>query len=201
MMNSTGSFHTAARFAASWKSPSLVAAVAAERRRHARLAAQLRRERQPVGHRKHRAEMTDHPDDVMLQRAEVERPIASLRESALFAEQLPEQHRQFDAARREDADVAVQRQDVVVGLERRTRRRRRWPPAPSPRTTWTACSAAAGAASSLRSGAAAAALRRARAARRPKNPWNPCSPRCGCPCLASAGCGGRGSRPRLPCSR
>ena len=56
----------------------------------------------------------------MLQRAEVERPIASLRESALLAEQLAEQHRQLDAARREDAEVAVQRQDVVVGLERRS---------------------------------------------------------------------------------
>ena len=94
-------------------------AVAGEGRRDAPLAAQLRRERQPARHRQHRAEVADHADDALLERAEVEGAVAALREAALAPEQLAEEARQVEVAPREDAEVAVHRQDVVAGLERR----------------------------------------------------------------------------------
>ena len=116
--NTTGSFHTAARFSASWKSPSLVAPspvnAAATRRSPRSCAARAR----PSATGQHRAEVADHADDALLERAEVERAVAALREAALAAEQLPEQLRQVEVAAGEDAEVAVHRQDVVVRLER-----------------------------------------------------------------------------------
>ena len=107
--NSTGSFHTAARFRASWKSPSLVAPSPVKAAATRRSPAQLRREREAVRHRQHRAEVADHPDDALLERAEVEGAVAALREAALAAEQLAEEPRQVEVAPGEDAEVAVHR--------------------------------------------------------------------------------------------
>ena len=91
--------------------------VAGERRRHPPLALELGRERQAAGHRQHRAEVADHPDDALVERAEVEGAVAALREAALAAEQLPEEPRQVEVAPGEDAEVAVHREDGVVRLE------------------------------------------------------------------------------------
>ena len=116
--NSTGSFHTAARLSASWKSPSLVAPSPVNAAATRRSPLQLGREREAAGHRQHRAEVADHADDALLERAEVEGAVAALREAALAAEQLAEEPRQVEVAPGEDAEVAVHRQDVVAGLER-----------------------------------------------------------------------------------
>ena len=95
------------------------AAVAGERRRHARLAPELRGQRQAVGHRQHRPEVADHAHDVVLERAEVERPVAALREAAVPPKKLAEQRAQVEPAAREHAEVAVHRQDPVVRAQRR----------------------------------------------------------------------------------
>ena len=114
MTKITGSFHTAARFTASWKSPSLVPPSPTNAAATRALAAQLRRQRQAVGHRQHRAEVADHADDVVLEHAEVEGAVAAAGEAALLEQQLAEQPLEVDAARGEHAEVAVQRQDRVV---------------------------------------------------------------------------------------
>jgi hypothetical protein len=93
-------------------------AVARERRGHALLAAQLRRERQAARDRQHRAEVADHPDDAVLERAEVERAVAAAREAVRPAQQLAEEARQRKPAAREDAEVPVHRQHVVASIER-----------------------------------------------------------------------------------
>ena len=92
------------------------AAVADERRRDARLVAQLRGEAEAVGDRQHRRQMADHADDVVVEQAEMEGAIASAGEAAFLEQELAEQPLEVDAARREDAEVAVQRQDEVVVL-------------------------------------------------------------------------------------
>ena len=85
---------------------------------HAPVALQLRGEGEAAGHRQHRAEVADHPHDALLERAEVEGAVAALGEAALAAEELAEQPRQVEVPPGEDAEVAVHREDVVVGLER-----------------------------------------------------------------------------------
>jgi hypothetical protein len=94
-------------------------AVSGERRSDAFFSTKLTGQREAVGHREHGAQVRDHPDDPVRQRSEVERAIAAVGEPALLAEQLPEQPREIDPARREHAQVAVHRKDEVVGLERR----------------------------------------------------------------------------------
>ena len=74
----TGSFQTAARFTRLVEVAFAGGAVAGEGGRHAPLAAELRGQGQAVGHRQHRAEVADHPDDALLERAEVERAVAAL---------------------------------------------------------------------------------------------------------------------------
>ena len=144
-------------------------AVAGEGRRDAPLAAQLRREREAAGHRQHRAEVADHPDDALLERAEVEGAVAALREAALAAEQLAEEPRQVEVASGEDARGC----GASAGRSRRARApsRRRWrsPPGRCRRTTWRAAPGAAAPASSPRSSAAAAASGRSAAAPRPRS--------------------------------
>ena len=99
----TGSFQTAARFSASWKSPSLVAPspvkVAATRGSPAQLIGQG----EPVGHRRHRPEVADHPDDVVREDAEMEGAVAAAGEAAVAAQQLAEQRQQVQPAGGEDA--------------------------------------------------------------------------------------------------
>ena len=72
---------------------------------------------QAVGHRQHGPEVADHPDDAVLQRAEVEAAVAPGGEAPLPAEQLAQQPVEVDAPGGEDAEVAVQRQDDVVAPE------------------------------------------------------------------------------------
>ena len=94
-------------------------AVAGERSSHAPLALEQRREAEAAGDRQHRAEVADHPDDALLELAEVEGAVAALREAALAAEQLAQQLGQVKLPPGEDAQVAVHRQQVVAGLEGR----------------------------------------------------------------------------------
>jgi hypothetical protein len=93
-------------------------AVAGERDGDARFTAQLKRQRQPVGHRQHRAEMADHAHEAMLERSEVKRPVASSGEAARLAEHLAQQLREIESAPGEHAQVAMHRQDDVARLER-----------------------------------------------------------------------------------
>ena len=117
MTKRTGSFQTAARFTASWKSPSLVAPsplkVAATRRSPRSWAARAR----PSATGSVAPEVADHPDDALLEQSEVERAVAPLGEAAVLAEELAEQPAQVDPARGEHAEVAVHGQDPVVRLQ------------------------------------------------------------------------------------
>jgi hypothetical protein len=94
------------------------AAVADEGGRDPARTLELRREGQPVRDRQHRAQMADHPDDALVQRAEMERAVAPGGEASVLAEELPEETAEVQAAAGEDAQVAVQGQDPVVRLER-----------------------------------------------------------------------------------
>ena len=89
-------------------------AFSGEGRRHARLAAQLIREGQPVGHRQHRAQVADHPDDVVREDAEMERAVAAAGEAAVAAQQLAEERQQIQPAGGEDPQIPVHREDGIV---------------------------------------------------------------------------------------
>jgi hypothetical protein len=93
-------------------------AVADERCDDLARAFELRREREAVSHRHHRAEVADHADDVVAQHAEVERPIASRGIAAVLAEELPEERQQIETASCEYPEIPVHRQDVIVRVER-----------------------------------------------------------------------------------
>jgi hypothetical protein len=88
--------------------------VARKRRGDAVFLAKLGGESQSVGHGQHRPQVADHADDPVIGCSEVKRSIAPLGEAAVLAEELPEQLGGLEAARREDAEVPVHRQDVVV---------------------------------------------------------------------------------------
>ena len=94
-------------------------AVAAEHRGHARFALELKGQRHAVGHRQHRPQVADHPDDVVLGRAEMKRPIAAAGVAAVAAQQLAEERAQVEPAAGEDAEIAMERQNRVVGPQRR----------------------------------------------------------------------------------
>ena len=119
MTNSTGSFHTAARFKASWKSPSLVAPspvkVAATRFSPRSWAARAR----PSATGIMAPEVADHAHHALLEEAEVEGAVAALGEAAVLAEELAEETGEVELPGGEDAQVPVHGQDPVVGLERR----------------------------------------------------------------------------------
>jgi hypothetical protein len=91
--------------------------VAGEGRDHAVLAPKLRGQGEPVGHRKHRAQVADHAHDVRVEQAEVERAIAALGEPAVLAEELAEQAGKIDPSRGEDPEVPVHGEDGVVRAE------------------------------------------------------------------------------------
>mgnify|MGYP003694206871 CR=1 FL=1 len=154
-MNSTGSFHTAARLTASWKSPSLVdpsPVNAAATRFSPRSCVG---EREPVRDREHRAQVRDHADDAMVGSD----PKWNVRSRPLVKPpSLPRSWRN-SCARSTPRVVKTPRFRCIgrmksSGLERRASRRPRSPPGRSPRTTWRASPAAAGSASSLRSSGA-----------------------------------------------
>jgi hypothetical protein len=91
--------------------------VAGEGGGHPPLALELRGQGEAAGHRQHGAEVADHPDDALLERAEVEGAVAPLGEAALAAEELAEEARQVEVPPGEDPEVAVHGQDVVPRLE------------------------------------------------------------------------------------
>ena len=95
------------------------AAVAGEHRHHPGLAPQAAGQSEAVGHGEHGAEVADHPDDAVLERAEVEAPVPAGGEAALPAEELAQESVEVDAPAGEDAEVAVQRQHEVVLVEGR----------------------------------------------------------------------------------
>jgi len=61
--------------------------------------------------------VADHPDDALLEQAEVEGAVAALGEAAVLAEELAEEAAQVDTARGEHAEVAVHGQDPVVRFQ------------------------------------------------------------------------------------
>src|SRR5256714_1779086 len=87
------------------------AAVAGEDGGDPGLATQPAGQGQAVGHRQHGAEVADHPDDAVLEGAEVEAAVAPGGEAALAAQQLAQEPVEVDAPGREDSQVAGQRQD------------------------------------------------------------------------------------------
>ena len=85
---------------ASWKSPSLVPPSPTSTAATRSLAPQLGGQRQPVGDRQHGAQVADHPDDVVVEGAEVEGAVAAPGEAAVPAQQLAEQAAEVEAPRR-----------------------------------------------------------------------------------------------------
>ena len=83
---------------------------------HAVLAPQPGGEGQPVGHGRHRPQVADHADHVVVEGPEVERAVAPAGVAAGPAEELAEQHREVEAAAGEHGEVAMHRQQPVVGL-------------------------------------------------------------------------------------
>ena len=81
------------------------------------VAVQVTRERDAVGDREHGPEVGNHADHAVLGRTEVEAAVAALGEALTAALPLRKQLAEFHAAVGEDAEVAVQRQDVVLFLQ------------------------------------------------------------------------------------
>jgi hypothetical protein len=82
------------------------------------LAPQAGGEGQSVGHGRHRPEVADHADDVVVEGAEVECAVAPARVAAGPPEELAEQHPEVEPSAREHGEVAVHRQQPVVGPQR-----------------------------------------------------------------------------------
>lgn len=91
---------------------------AAERNGNSPLASQRPGQCETVGHRHRRREMTDHAHDPIVERSEVERAVATRRESIRTSQELAEQPVEVDAAGGPDAEISVHRQHPVVAFER-----------------------------------------------------------------------------------
>ena len=75
-------------------------------------------QRDAIGDAQLGPEVADHAHDVVGHAAEVEAAVVALGESGRFALELGEEVGQFDAPGGEDAEVAVHRQDELVGVQR-----------------------------------------------------------------------------------
>ena len=93
-------------------------AVAAEGERDVVFALELRRLPDAAGHRQHRRQVRDHPDDTPLRQPEVEGAIAAFGVAASLAHELAKQGLEGQPTHGPHAQVAMQRQDDIARLER-----------------------------------------------------------------------------------
>ena len=93
------------------------AAVAAEHHGYFAFLTEQVREGDAVRYAEHGTEVADHTDDMVLVGAEVEAALTAFGETAFFALPLGEEFREGNAARGEHAQVAVQWQDVFIGMQ------------------------------------------------------------------------------------
>ena len=93
-------------------------AVPGERGGDARLTLELGGEGEAVGDRQHGSEVADHAHDALFPQPEMERAVATLRESAILPEELAEETAEVDPPGGEDAEVAVHGKDPVVRVQR-----------------------------------------------------------------------------------
>ena len=128
-MNTTGSFHSAASESASWAAPWLTAPSPKKQRQTRPSPRYLRGEGHARGQRQVAADDAVAAQEVVLGVEEVHRAAQALRAAGLLAEQLGHDRPGRHALGVGLAVVAVGRDDVVLGLERGHRARRRPPPA------------------------------------------------------------------------